>query len=255
MKKQLILGGTILLTSMALHMPSAMAYSSNAEAFADFGNVTGQGNTTASANFNSQSSNASVDGFTLHSDSRVDNYYGHGFHNQFATLTAEAGEITAAESSFSETFVVTGAGAASLDFVWDGTLGADAGSGLAAGFTFAALALDNLLFDSGENVSGTGDTNIDSGGSIALFFTQNDIGTTFDVTALLTTYISEAFILCEQCELVLANQEDGYSAFADFSNTASFSFTGGIAAVPVPAAVWLLGSALMGLVGIRRRKD
>ena len=57
--------------------------------------------------------------------------------------------------------------------------------------------------------------------------------------------------------------------YADFSNTAEFSFysepgvdvfsssgqfLGTPSAVPVPAAAWLFGSALLGLFGINRRK-
>jgi hypothetical protein len=34
----------------------------------------------------------------------------------------------------------------------------------------------------------------------------------------------------------------------------SFAFTGALPAVPVPAAVWLFGSGLLGLVGVARRK-
>ena len=41
----------------------------------------------------------------------------------------------------------------------------------------------------------------------------------------------------------------------DFSTIlASHTYTGVISAVPIPAAVWLFGSGLIGLIGIARRK-
>ena len=40
----------------------------------------------------------------------------------------------------------------------------------------------------------------------------------------------------------------------DYGNTATALTTAEISAVPVPAAVWLFGSGLIGLVGIARRK-
>ena len=39
-----------------------------------------------------------------------------------------------------------------------------------------------------------------------------------------------------------------------FTDGESTSFSGNITPVPVPAAVWLFGSGLLGLVGIARRK-
>ena len=40
------------------------------------------------------------------------------------------------------------------------------------------------------------------------------------------------------------------SAFPGFQPT----FSGSLTAVPVPAAVWLMGSGLLGLVGVARRR-
>ena len=42
--------------------------------------------------------------------------------------------------------------------------------------------------------------------------------------------------------------------FETSSTVSSTSFSGSISAVPVPAAIWLFGSGLLGLVGIARRK-
>jgi hypothetical protein len=42
--------------------------------------------------------------------------------------------------------------------------------------------------------------------------------------------------------------------FTTSSSVTSTSFSGNITPVPVPAAVWLFGSGLLGLVGIARRK-
>jgi hypothetical protein len=49
-----------------------------------------------------------------------------------------------------------------------------------------------------------------------------------------------------------------YTQKYDVSLTSSgltFSLAGGGAPVPVPAAVWLLGSGLLGLAGVARRKS
>ena len=255
MKKQLILG---LLSSIALHMPSAMAYSSLTGAYAE-GSLA-IGDDFAFASTPTSESEASVNRFDLHSYSSVTDYYYGPDTNRFFALE-EAGDldlmmysgiITAGLASYSETFKVVAAGSATLDFGWDGSLGADAGSDLTAGYQFLGSSSGLSVGDSGENINGTGDTVVNSGGSIALFFTEEQVGTTFDVEAYLFTYISDNLRdECDSCEAI--HESSNRSAFADFADTATLSFTGGIAAVPVPAAVWLLGSALVGLVGIRRR--
>lgn len=258
MKKQLILGSTLLFTSMALHIPSAMAYSSEAEAFfigADPDVVIGE--TLATNSAPGVIAEASIDGFTLHSTSSLDfSQFDLGEEPVIAGVSDENLEelfnetgfpLVGAIASWTETFIVTGAGAAALNFQWDGTLSSDAGSSLTAGYLFGATAFDSELTKHGVNANGSGISIVDSSGSIALFFTEDEIGTTFDVDATLLTIIgliAEGF-----------GEDPTGIAIADFSNSATFSFTGGIAVapVPVPAAVWLLGSALIGLVGIRRR--
>lgn len=48
--------------------------------------------------------------------------------------------------------------------------------------------------------------------------------------------------------------EDTAATFALSANQTGSSYSLSIAAVPVPAAVWLFGSGLLGLVGVARRK-
>ncbi len=48
---------------------------------------------------------------------------------------------------------------------------------------------------------------------------------------------------------VPAGEPNGYAGF-----TYELSLNGAVSAVPVPAAVWLFGSGLLGLIGIARRK-
>lgn len=57
-----------------------------------------------------------------------------------------------------------------------------------------------------------------------------------------------------------ANSYAGGAAYSDnianpgFQNNSDLWFRTGVSAVPVPAAVWLFGSGLLGLIGIARRK-
>jgi hypothetical protein len=56
---------------------------------------------------------------------------------------------------------------------------------------------------------------------------------------------------------VTNNGASGYHAVLNgysFNTTAGASIQAGTPAVPVPASVWLLGSGVLGLVGVRRRR-
>jgi len=85
----------------------------------------------------------------------------------------------------------------------------------------------------------------------------NAVSGTWDLVNPVTTWGTDVSLLCP-----LGICTDGARAYvdadflnnggnvADLSNTRAFS----VSAVPVPAAVWLFGSGLLGLVGVARRK-
>ena len=71
----------------------------------------------------------------------------------------------------------------------------------------------------------------------------------FTLTNLGGTWASDSNVLIPNAK--------GYSAAAHISvsdgNAAHDALAAGYARVPIPAAVWLLGSGLIGLVAVRRR--
>jgi len=122
--------------------------------------------------------------------------------------------------------------------------------------------IPDLSFSLTSDASGSGSLTIDSGAALSATFTGLTITHTFggivDWSANLTyTGGSLAGILTS------GRVEGGFTGINGFSIGQSllgqtFSGSNGIAkvgaVVPVPAAVWLFGSGLLGLAGIARRK-
>jgi hypothetical protein len=123
------------------------------------------------------------------------------------------------------------------------------------------------------SVSGTGALNIFDGSNlltatlswvdIATFGTASNLNTTGTANLSNITYAGANADL-----LALLNGGSGVNVlsfqfippktltnlFTNSATTTSTSFSGSIAPIPVPAAVWLFGSGLLGMVGIARRK-
>lgn len=76
------------------------------------------------------------------------------------------------------------------------------------------------------------------GGSVSKILTNNGGGNEWIISALLVNGVD--YTLRIVGELLVSGEK---------------TLTSNVSAVPVPAAVWLFGSALMGLVGISRRKS
>ena len=83
-----------------------------------------------------------------------------------------------------------------------------------------------------------------------------DCTVSFDVTALVTDWIDGSNTL-QFMAIAGANHDPASEIFHGFLNNTehpgSTYLTIAPAAVPIPAAAWLFGSALLGLVGIGRR--
>ena len=152
-------------------------------------------------------------------------------------------------------------------------------SGTAAGFNGGITGLFGVgpITNTGPletaSVSGTGALNIFDGSDtltatlswvdIATFGTAGNLNTTGTANLSNITYTGTNADL-----LALFNGGSGINVlsfqftspttltnlFTNSTSTTSTSFSGSIAPVPVPAAIWLFGSGLLGMAGIARRK-
>lgn len=82
-------------------------------------------------------------------------------------------------------------------------------------------------------------------------------GFVFSMTSVATVFQGSTFLLLSGSGTVSKTSFETTSGTWDFSAQTSgntFSWSSSSSVVPVPAAVWLFGSGLLGLVGIARRK-
>lgn len=273
MKVKSLIGSAVLLSSMAIGAQSAMAMAPNstiAEACLNGDSMCNSGPTSAGISGGGFASKASVDGYTLHSYSEYRPYVEYPSIKSEAVydeylLPKEPYSSTSGYASVYQNFSAIANGSGQVNFAWDGTLFSQ-GNGLTAAFEFSGGIYKNgsLIesFDVGDKNPGVGSDSVDKTRSFGITFNQGDI---ISVRASLWTHVSKfrEIILCEleqRCEVARAVALDEIyqldpSAFADFSNTGSFSINArALQAVPVPAAVWFLGSALLGLFGFSRKK-
>jgi len=121
-----------------------------------------------------------------------------------------------------------------------------------SGFQFDQLSITgnynlfgNILFDLGTGVDvsifDTTDPNVDPLFSLTDFFTYED-GASLELAVLAETNVKISDALGEV-----------YRMSFDLDETTG-ALTTSVAAVPVPAAVWLFGSGLIGLFGVARRR-
>jgi len=133
------------------------------------------------------------------------------------------------------------------------------------GFNFSGVTLTASNFDFSSNTAGPGDANWSTN-----FSANMDGFGTFDVAVekpagsaaagvdplmFLITGVTGDSIATYATDGSTGGQPNSGSLFsAKVSSTGPGAFIGGGSPVPVPAAVWLFGSGLLGLIGLARRK-
>ena len=181
-----------------------------------------------------------------------------GTHAGAIVSTAHPGADHWSDAWFDQQFKVIAAGGASITFSWDGwmeispTYTPENGWGEnQASVHFSLSVWDDLSGDS----DGAGDTITLSSDSYSQnyldsytfthYFSEDDIGKTFFVGGYLWTAVSSNIV----------DYDGDIGLDSDFYNSLKITdVSGGIAAVPIPGAIWLFGSGLIGLVVMRRRK-
>ncbi len=160
-------------------------------------------------------------------------------------------------AQINQQFIVTGAGDATIQFHYDGSLSVqDPDNGLVGMYSVSFLvdAYDSLAgdngFTNGYSLVSPGSTNYADDFTFTYSFTEDNIGDLIDVTLELQTGI--------RGEGLAYNGSSYAELSADFFNTAGITGVNGpiapVNAVPVPAAVWLLGSGLTGFFAVRFNK-
>ena len=233
----LILGvGSVMATSAPYYESWCVAYSNT---------TSDVGETHAMATDSETSAEAKAVGWALgaQADMYIENEFSGGAY---------------AQASFTQTFEVTAVGSASINFSYEGWLSiANLGDGSAedmwADTSFSVYAYDDLENEGGDsyNLMDIGE-NFPSGTfSFTYNFTDEDVGSLFYVTLELNASVSS--------EYINYIGDGGLNFISDFYNTAELTdYSGGIdplggPPVPIPGALWLLGSGLFGLMAVRRR--
>lgn len=189
----------------------------------------------------------------------VDDYFGTGFYNQAITGTSPTAVDSVAVPSTNLVAGINGASVVpvagrshkptTLNFnssLLDGTATGQIGtngvirisSDIAAGLAGAYLLWDDIAMDY-------------TGGNWAMFTEDGFFGKNylFDLSNLNETIVGNALTLTG--DLSLATSWAGFLGANAGTNLGSFTLQTTV--VPVPAAVWLFGSGLMGLLSIRRK--
>ena len=164
------------------------------------------------------------------------------------------GGFAETHSYFEQIFVVTAAGPAAINFSWNGKLEItgteDTASGECIVAAFSIYAEEGFGCSKSDynEIYGIGMVPVNDAYSFVYNFTEADVGIDFSVFFDLYTYVDA------RGYDTFSGENGSIEISSDFYDSFKItSIEGGLQAVPIPAAVWLLGSGLIGLVGVRRR--
>jgi hypothetical protein len=270
--------GVVLLTGFGYHSASAAViasrYNSTARAHTNFDN-----NTSANDPVSSSSSAGwpnSSSGF-LQSSAEASGLNLTGSSARFASVAPIANAIIATESSFSVPVEVKVAGSGNLRFSWNGQLDVfSERSGNASYNIFSNTANNPGDFSGsfpGTSLTGNNAERVRENDSITQLFPQNslsfdgyksifwhfdtnDVGKIFTVNFTAQTRVDyndlTATILGDEAPAGTLLGRSSIAANLLFGENGVLAPV--VTAVPIPAAIWLFGSALLGLFGFNKRK-
>lgn len=163
-------------------------------------------------------------------------------------------------------FEVISAGPASINFSWEGYLQAT-GSETYDEYSYSLYAYasveDSISTETDwyYELDSIGKVDISENAIFNYVFDENEVGDTFSITmwlnSMITPYVSQNnppygnidFIDGDSLNLI----SDSYNGFKITGISGGIKAVDGPALVPIPAAAWLLGSGVIGIIGLRKR--
>ena len=149
----------------------------------------------------------------------------------------------------------------SVDIIGTSFPGNFDGGALNLSFNSSAIKVNSVSVNGGywDYVADSGVTDNTAGTVTGIEFGRSDVGTGFTIATLnieaLAAGFSDLFLEVSNNASIFTTFSAGNAEYTGALNLINGSVTvSGVSPVPVPAAVWLFGSGLIGLLGFMKRK-